>query len=380
MIWFLLVFLSVYGGMQFVVFWKVRRAFPGLGWWLLAPGAFLLLMLFAPMLVRFLDRAGWIWTTKTLALVGFTWMAISMWFLFATVATELWNLGVRLVALARKAQPRLLVTARALIVGMGVWTVPAIVWGAVEASSVRLERVTVRTGKLPAGSKPITVAAISDLHLGVLFADHRLANALRLVEETNPDVLVSVGDLVDTAGGDPRKLIQTLKDVRPPLGKFAVLGNHETYSGLDRSLKFHKAAGFRVLREERQLVGGRLWIAGVDDPAGKRGGRPVKLNEDVALPPAGSGQFVLLLKHRPSVREKSLGRFDMQLSGHSHRGQIFPFVLVVASIFKHCSGLYELRDGAQLYVSRGSGCWGPPLRLLAPPEVTLVSIQPQAAG
>jgi predicted MPP superfamily phosphohydrolase len=364
--------------MQFLIFWKLHRAFPGLKRWLVAPGAFLIVMLFAPMLVRMLDRADWVWPTRIMALVGFTWMAVSMWFLFATVGTELWNAGARLIALSRGTEPRLLVSARGLLIGAGVWTVFAITWGLVEASCVRLEKVTVRSAKLPAGSRAITVAQISDLHLGPLFAGHRLRNALRLVKRANPDVVVSTGDLVDTTGTEARKLIAPLREVDPPLGKFAVLGNHETYSGLERSLKFHRAAGFRVLREERQLLDGRLWIAGVDDPAGRRGGGEAKLDEDVALPPAGAKEFVLLLKHRPEVLGSSLQRFDLQLSGHSHRGQIFPFVLVVALTFERFSGLYELPGGGSLYVSRGTGCWGPPLRLFSPPEVTLITIEPQA--
>ncbi|MHC4914533.1 MAG: metallophosphoesterase [Planctomycetota bacterium] len=376
MAWFLFIYFSVYGGMQLLVFWKVRRAFPNAGPWLTAPGAFLLLMLFAPMLVRVLDRSGWMWPAKAMALVGFTWMAISMWFLFATVGTEVWNLGARLVALARGVEPGALVPARGLLAGVGVWTVLACVWGPIEASRVRLERITVRTAKLPAGSEPIRIVQISDLHLGLLLPSKRLEDALQLVIEAEPDVLVSTGDLLDSAGPHAGPLADRLAEVRPPLGKFAVLGNHETYSGLKNSLEFHRRAGFRVLREERAGAGDRLLFAGVDDPAGTRGGNPVHLDENVALPPAGTAEFVVLLKHRPTVREGSPGRFDLQLSGHTHRGQIFPFPLVVALTHEYVSGLYELAGGAKLYVSRGSGTWGPPMRLLSPPEVTLIALVP----
>jgi predicted MPP superfamily phosphohydrolase len=380
MAWFLLIFFGVYGGMQLLIFWKLHRAFPQMGWWRLAPAAWLLLMLFAPMLARIVDRAGWLWPARIVSLVAFTWMVISMWFFFGTMATEIWNLGARLVALCRGSQPRLLVSARALVYAMGVWTILGLVWGPIEASWVRLKRVTITTPKLPAGSKPITVAQVSDLHLSVLFAESRLENALELVREANPDMLVSTGDLVDTSGQDTAGLADALAEVRPPLGKFAVFGNHESYSGPKNAMEFHRRAGLRVLHAERELVDGRIWVCGVDDPAGGRQGAPVKLDEDAALPPAGTAEFVLFLKHRPSVRKESLGRFDLQLSGHAHGGQIFPFMVVVAAFSEYFAGLYELEGGAHIYVSRGSGTWGPPLRILSPPEVTLVTIGPEGAG
>jgi predicted MPP superfamily phosphohydrolase len=119
-------------------------------------------------------------------------------------------------------------------------------------------------------------------------------------------------------------------------------------------------------------------LAGVDDPGlARAGGGAARLDENACLPPAGPrSEFVVLLKHQPRVAPGSLGRFDLQLSGHSHRGQIFPFVAVIASIYRHFSGLYELGDGSWLYVSRGTGTWGPPLRFLSPPEVAAVTLHP----
>lgn len=377
MAWFLLIFLSIYGSMQFFVFWKVRRAFPGMGWWLVLPGIFLLLMIVSPILARRFDRAAWLTLARITAAVGYTWMAVSFWFLVIGGSVELWNLGARLVALVRGAETRLLVSPLAMVCSAGAIIALLVPWGIYESSRVRIERVTVRTSKLLPGSKPITVAQISDLHLGLLGAEWRLENALRAVAEARPDVLVSTGDMLDTSGPLLEPLARRWAEVRPPFGKFAVLGNHENYSGLEDSLAFYRRAGFRLLRAERELVDGRIWICGVDDPAAARRGGEAHLDEDRALPPPEREKFAVLLKHRPEPREESLGRFDLQLSGHTHGGQIFPFVVVTRAFHRYVSGLYELGGGAQLYVSRGTGAWGPPLRLLAPPEVTLVTIKPE---
>lgn len=379
MSWFFLIFLSIYGGMQFFIFWKLRRAFPEMGWWLVLPGLFLLLMLTAPILARRFDRAGWLLAAQITTAVGYTWMAVSFWFLVIGGSVELWNLGARLVALARGAEVRLLVSPRALVGAAGGIILVLILWGIYESSRVRLERITIRTPRLAAGSKPVTVAQVSDLHLGLLGARWRLENALRVAERARPDVLVSTGDMLDTAGPCLEPLARRWAEVKPPLGKFAVLGNHENYSGLEDSLEFYRRAGFRLLRAERELVDERVWICGVDDPAAARRGGGAHLDEDRALPPPEREKFTVL-QHRPEVREESLGRFDLQLSGHTHGGQIFPFVLVIRIFHRYVSGLHEFEGGARLYVSRGTGTWGPPLRFLAPPEVTLVTIEPEAAG
>jgi predicted MPP superfamily phosphohydrolase len=90
--------------------------------------------------------------------------------------------------------------------------------------------------------------------------------------------------------------------------------------------------------------------------------------------------FTVLLKHRPWVNPRSRGQFDLQLSGHTHKGQIFPFNVVVKRFYPYLSGLIPLGQGSLLYVNRGSGTWGPPVRFLAPPEVTLIEIVPQQEG
>ena len=99
--------------------------------------------------------------------------------------------------------------------------------------------------------------------------------------------------------------------------------------------------------------------------------------EDSALPPPGKSEFTLLLKHRPKVLPSSLGRFDLQLSGHTHRGQIFPFNYLVKLQYPMLDGLYPLSGSSVLYTSRGTGTWGPPMRVLSPPEITVFTIVPE---
>jgi predicted MPP superfamily phosphohydrolase len=153
-----------------------------------------------------------------------------------------------------------------------------------------------------------------------------------------------------------------------------VTGNHEFIAGIDKSLAFTRDCGFDTLRGEARDVGDFLTIAGVDDPAGQGFRlRGQENGEGKLLSSLSRQRFILFLKHRPTVEENTLGFFDLQLSGHSHHGQIFPFNWIVRLYFPIGSGLHDMGN-SRVYVSRGSGTWGPPIRFLAPPEVTVIDL------
>jgi len=165
-----------------------------------------------------------------------------------------------------------------------------------------------------------------------------------------------------------------INDVRTPYGKYAVTGNHEFHAGIGRSLAFAEEAGFTVLRGEKLEIPGLIIMAGVDDVRANRFGGHGKTSEKQLLSDLPENQFTILLKHRPLVESGSEGLFDLQLSGHTHGGQIFPFSLLIKLLYPIDKGLLPLRDGVFLYVNRGSGTWGPPMRFLVPPEVTIIDL------
>ncbi len=143
---------------------------------------------------------------------------------------------------------------------------------------------------------------------------------------------------------------------------------------MDKALDFMEKAGFRVIRNEAVSVGKNLTIAGVDDPALRLRNPSLSIDEKGILSSISHDRFVLLLKHRPVVVKENLGTFDLQLSGHVHKGQIFPFNLVTHLFYPVKMGYSRYPSGSSLYVSMGAGTWGPPIRLLAPPEVTIIEL------
>lgn len=165
-----------------------------------------------------------------------------------------------------------------------------------------------------------------------------------------------------------------LSEVQTKYGKFGVTGNHEFYAGLPQALGCSEKAGLRMLRGEALSVEGLINIAGVDDPAGRYFGQSEAVQESDLLSSLSSDRFTLFLKHRPVISKESLGLFDLQLSGHTHKGQIFPFSLLTGLYYPVDSGLAVLAKGSHLYVSRGAGTWGPPIRFLSPPEVTVIDL------
>jgi len=231
-----------------------------------------------------------------------------------------------------------------------------------------VERVTIYSDKLPAGPG-LRIAQISDVHLGILIGKQRLDRILERLNELQPDILVSTGDLVDAEAHYVDGLSSRFAAYQPRYGKFAVTGNHERYAGLEHALDFHVRSGFKLLRWEAADVTETVTLAGVDDPAV----RASKTDEARILDAIPAGRFVVLLKHQPVIDPQS--RFDLQLSGHTHNGQIFPFGLLVKTVYPLIEGRYDLPGGRQLYVSRGTGTWGPPIRFLSQPEITLIELK-----
>ena len=378
---FLLIYCSIYGGMHLYLFWKVMRACDKARWITLVTGIWCVLMVAAPILTRALEPRGVLWAARTLAFTGHTWLALIFWFCCLGLIAEVWNLAVRLAGMAKPAAGRLLIRPRPMLALSGAAILVATVWGLIEASQLRLVEVRLKSERLPADCKPIRLVHVTDLHLSLTVGKRHLKKVIALIEKAEPDIIVFTGDLVDLSYENSKDLAGLLAGLEAPMGKLASLGNHEFHSGLAGSLAFYEAAGLVVLRGESVVVGDRLRVAGVDYARRMRNTQDRNTDENAALsamPLAASSShrpITILLKHQPEVQETSLGRFDLQLSGHSHGGQIFPFQFVIRRRFPLGPGLHQLGQGSALYVSRGAGTWGPPMRLFAPPEVTLIIIQ-----
>ncbi len=374
---FLSIFLSVYGLLHAYAFLKMKKALePGRKTGLGLVG-FMVFMVFCPILIRWSE--GWAPEafSRGLAYAGYTWMGLL--FIFVCIHAA-WD-GVGFFAgrfIFRKGTRNKGVSFRRRVLWVcTAASVLAALYGYFDALRIRTEYVTLHTRKLSPSAGKIRIVQISDVHLGLVVRHFRLRKILQKAAAAKPDILVSTGDLVDGQIDDISGMAADFRAVHTPYGKIAVTGNHEYYAGIHRAAAFIQHAGFSLLRGETREVGGVLRVVGVEDPTAQRYPGSKGPSEDALLPASPAGSFVLLLKHRPVLDPKSRGRFDLQLSGHAHKGQIFPFSLIIKALYPIDAGLLPLAGGGHLYVSRGSGTWGPPIRLFAPPEVTVIDLVPE---
>lgn len=378
---FLTVFLSLYGGLNLYGFLKAKRALS------LSFGAslplliFMIIMVFVPILVRLSERQGLEAVARLLAFVGYFWMGLLFFFFSTALLFDLYHLIVYLAGLIlQKNLAGIIPSPRiSFFIPLGLCLAIGL-YGYFEALGIKTEHVVIRSSKIPEGANGLRIVQISDVHLGLIVREARLKRILEQVKALDPDILISTGDLVDGQMDDLQGLAALLLQIRPKYGKFAITGNHEFYAGLGLSLDFTQKAGFTILRGEGMTVSGLINIAGMDDPGDRRRNPSQRVSERAVLYSLPRNLFTILLKHRPLINKDVTDLFDLQLSGHTHKGQVFPWNLISRLSFPKDSGLFDLSNNTYLYVSRGSGTWGPPIRFLSPPEVTLIELGHESSG
>lgn len=372
---FIAVYLLVYGALNYCCWRKLRHLFHRQLYRRLFM-AFFILPLAAPILTRAAERNGWLVTARAIAWPGYLWMGFA--FLFAVIVLLLDAATGLLVILRRRRAdsapaipPRIFKLTGPVAAGLALLLT---LYGIFAARQVGVEQFTIATGKLPAATPRLRLVQISDLHISIITGDDWVRGIIAQVRALQPDLVLATGDIADGDMAAHRTLADSFAALQPRFGKYAVTGNHEFYTGLAQALGWLNDAGFQVLRGESCNIAGVINLAGVDDYGPDSGARrSVDEREMLAtLPPPG--RFTLLLRHRPDVPPATIGLFDLQLSGHTHDGQIFPFTLIARLVTGRATGWHELGSGSRLYVSRGTGTWGPPMRVLAPPEITVFDL------
>jgi predicted MPP superfamily phosphohydrolase len=369
--------------MHLYVFFKLRNAFRlqlCLTWFLIF---WMIIMTITPLLVRGAEQLDMEKTALFLAWPGYLWMGFLFIFtcalLFTDAVRSFYHFAIsRLSRRLPKAISSHSFCKAALFVA-----VIASVYAFAEAGRIRSEHVVITSSKIPSSISRIRIVQISDVHIGLLLQEHRLGRILEVIRQAKPDILVSTGDLIDgKLNRDNRiseinPLAAMLASVPAPSGKFAVIGNHEVYAGLPQALAFSRAAGFTILRNQSVKLTSGITISGIDDRAVNRNALANPDIETAILNSVPLNSFHLLMKHRPEILPESDGHYDLLLSGHVHGGQIFPFNFLVKIKHPIPCGTTTTKAGSRIHVSRGTGTWGPPMRLFVPPEVTIIDLIPQ---
>ncbi|MGW1758404.1 metallophosphoesterase [Streptomyces mirabilis] len=347
---------------------------------------------------------------QVLAWPGFLWMALSIYLLLGVVAGEVVRPLLRRVV-ERRAAPSVAVPHPAPVphpesVPTGAATpqepapaepprpvttpsrrlfVSRAVGGAAAAAALgtvgygtygvlrgpRVKRVTVPLAKLPRSAHGYRIAVVSDIHLGPTLGRDFCRRVVDTINATQPDLIAVVGDLVDGSVKDLGPAAAPLARLRARHGSYFVTGNHEYYSGAAQWVREVRELGLHPLENARTEMAG-FDLAGVNDVAGESEGHGPDFGR--ALGDRDTARAVVLLAHQPvQIHDAVKHGVDLQLSGHTHGGQLWPGNYIAELANPTVAGLERYGD-TQLYVSRGAGAWGPPTRVDAPSDITVVEL------
>jgi len=323
--------------------------------------------------------------------VGYTWLGLAFYLFLAILATEPVRVAVWLgrrkrdadadAAAQEAAVSRRRFLARGLAVGAGALAVGVAGTGVVLANSAPVvRRVPVHIPRLDPALAGLRIVTFSDGHLSATYGGRRFERVVELVNAQRPDVVAIVGDLVDGEVSELREDVAPLADLVSEQGVFFVTGNHEYFVDTGAWLRHLPTLGVDVLRNERVPIsrgGASFDLAGIDDRTAAASGLPGHgADLDAALDGRDDAAALVLLAHQPvQVEQARAAGVDLQLSGHTHGGQLWPFDYAVLLDQPATEG-WSTHGDTQLYVTSGAGYWGPPMRIGARPEVTVIELRP----
>ncbi|RLK60536.1 metallophosphoesterase [Actinokineospora cianjurensis] len=335
-------------------------------------GVFALLAVAALVLPRFVGVA----VAEWFAWPGYLWLAVFFYLLLLLAVLELPRLALRKWTKpnGETDESRRLFLARAAGVVAGAASASIVGAGTVSAlGPPTVKRVAVPIGGLAPGLRGFRIAVVSDIHLGPLMGRAHTERIVRMINETQPDLVAMVGDLADGTVAELGGAAAPLGDLAAPT--YFVTGNHEYYSGYQPWITELERLGLNYLHNENtQIVHNAtaFTLAGVTDVTGKT----FDDGPDMKKAVAGKAGATVLLAHQPvQVSQAAQLGVDLQLSGHTHGGQLWPFHYVVRAAQPAVSGLSKV-DNTWLYVTNGAGSWGPPVRVGAEPDISVVELTP----
>lgn len=311
--------------------------------------------------------------------VGSVWIGIFIYFFLLIFLLDIWGLAGRFMGREPIAGPRYGLCFLLLLAVAGISIAG---WFNAAKPVVREYSLVLKTGNpalLADEGKTLTLAALGDMHLGRTITADRFSRAVDLLVPYQPDAVFFLGDILDDHFLLDRPAVASVVErLKAPLGVWGIVGNHEYISGpVEDSIAILEDSGINVLYDEWTNLGGMLLVAGRDDFSrsrflpSERKSLPEILR---GVPEATRGLPLLVLAHQPhQLEEAEAAGAVLQLSGHTHNGQLWPFNHVVAALYENARGL-SVRGNTHYIVTSGAGTWGPPIRTNARPEVLVLHI------
>jgi uncharacterized protein len=249
--------------------------------------------------------------------------------------------------------------------------------GYINAVHPRIKTIVIDVPKSAGARKTLDVALVTDIHLGTIISNSRLQKMVDMVNVLRPDIVLLGGDMVDEDLSPviENNLGELLRTIHSRYGTYAITGNHEYIGGVEPACRYLSEHGITMLRDRAELIDGSFYIVGREDRsigqfAGKR-----RLPLESIMKAVDRSLPVIMMDHQPSqLHDAAACGVDLQLSGHTHHGQLWPFNYITGLVYEISWGLKRI-DGANIYVSSGYGSWGPPSRTGNTPEVVHIQLR-----
>lgn len=336
---------------------------------------FFLLLSFSYLFSRFSEKFLPTVLYEGLTIVGAYWMAFMFYFLLIITLLDLLRLFDRWLGLVpmdikQSLNPALGLTVFIVVIGI-------VSYGAWNASHPRINHYDLSIAKQAHSLKQLHIVMVSDIHLGTIIHNDHLTKLVNNVNDLKPDLVLFAGDIFDEniESTNKQQVADSFRKLRATYGAFAVLGNHEYIGGnADEAINYLGEAGVKVLRDSSQEIAGSFYLIGRDDLSGSRFNGAKRKDLKTIMQGVNHSLPIILMDHQPSQLEEPAEQgIDLQVSGHTHSGQIFPIQFITERIFEQDWGLLRKGD-FQLIVSSGYGTWGPPIRVGNTPEIVDIMI------
>jgi len=375
---FFSVALSIYALINYYIFIREWEAGGFQSAWRTVYVAAFLLLSISFIAGRILERVTLSWFSSTLVLLGSFWLAAMVYFLLFAFAIDI----IRLLNFIVPFFPSFLtvnpertkeITSFAIIVVVLV----IVLGGYINARTPIIKTLELSISKNGRTIKSLNIAVASDIHLGTIVCKSKLERIVQHINSLNPDLVLLPGDVVDEDIGPVirNNLGETLRKIRSKYGVFAITGNHEYIGGVEPACRYLAEHGITMLRDASVKIGDGLYVVGREDISirGFTGKTRKPLSELMAE--VDKSYPVILMDHQPfRLAEAEANGVDLQLSGHTHHGQLWPFNFITKKVYELSWG-YKKKGSTHYYVSCGVGTWGPPIRTGNRPEIINIKLQ-----
>ncbi len=369
---FFSVFFAIYGLSNYYIYIRGAQSIPAgsplKGWYVII---FLVVSL-SFIVGRVLERFTLSFVSELFVWIGSIWLAAMLYFFLAIILFDF----LRLMNFIFHIFPSWITDdygrAKAITALVTISAVAVLLAAAfVNALTIRLRTLEISIPKKVEEMKTMNIVAVSDIHLGTIIGRKRFDRIVDKINALQPDIVLFPGDIVDEdlAPVIKENLGESLKNIKPKYGVYAITGNHEYIGGVEEACRYLIDHGVTMLRDSVVKINHALFLIGREDRSigqfqGKRRKSLEDLMEEVDLT-----YPVILMDHQPFHLEEAVrNRVDLQLSGHTHHGQLWPLNYITEKVYEISWG-YEKREQTHIYVSSGAGSWGPPMRLGNTPEI-----------